>query len=178
MEQLDRITQQPDVMGGKACIRGLRVTVGMVVGQMVRGTVSMKSSPTTPTSSARISCRRCATPMARRRTRGRARHYVKLLVDMNLSPRWAAVLAGAGIEATHWSTLGAHDARDSAIMTYASVNDYVVLTHDLDFSAILAATRSLSLSKPRALYAPSPCRRQLSTSILKRSTLALLQIGV
>lgn len=34
MEQLDRITQQPEVMGGKACIRGMRVTVGMVVGQI------------------------------------------------------------------------------------------------------------------------------------------------
>jgi len=34
MEQLNRITQQPDVMGGKACIHGLRVTVGMVVGQI------------------------------------------------------------------------------------------------------------------------------------------------
>ncbi len=37
MERLDRITQQPDVMGGKACIRGLRVTVGMVVGQVGSG---------------------------------------------------------------------------------------------------------------------------------------------
>ncbi len=37
MEQLDRITQQPDVMGGKACIRGMRVTVGMVVGQVAAG---------------------------------------------------------------------------------------------------------------------------------------------
>ena len=37
MEQLNRITQQPDVMGGKACIRGLRVTVGMVVGQIGAG---------------------------------------------------------------------------------------------------------------------------------------------
>jgi uncharacterized protein (DUF433 family) len=37
MEHLDRITQQPDVMGGKACIRGLRVTVGMVVGQIGAG---------------------------------------------------------------------------------------------------------------------------------------------
>jgi uncharacterized protein (DUF433 family) len=27
MGQLDRITQQPDVMGGKACIRGMRITV-------------------------------------------------------------------------------------------------------------------------------------------------------
>lgn len=37
MEQLNRITQQPDVMGGKACIRGMRVTVGMLVGQIGAG---------------------------------------------------------------------------------------------------------------------------------------------
>jgi len=35
--QLDRITQQPEVMGGKACIRGMRVTVGMLVGQIGAG---------------------------------------------------------------------------------------------------------------------------------------------
>lgn len=34
MEQLDRITQHPGIMGGKACIRGMRVTVGMIVGQV------------------------------------------------------------------------------------------------------------------------------------------------
>ena len=37
MAQLDRITQQPDVMGGKACIRGMRVTVGMVLSQIGTG---------------------------------------------------------------------------------------------------------------------------------------------
>lgn len=37
MDQLDRITQQPEVMGGKACIRGMRVTVGMIVGQIGSG---------------------------------------------------------------------------------------------------------------------------------------------
>ena len=37
MEQLDRITQQPEVMGGKACLRGMRVTVAMVVGQIGAG---------------------------------------------------------------------------------------------------------------------------------------------
>ena len=37
MEQLDRITQKPDVMGGKACIRGMRVTVGMIVSQIGAG---------------------------------------------------------------------------------------------------------------------------------------------
>jgi uncharacterized protein (DUF433 family) len=37
MGQLDRITQNPAIMGGKACIRGLRVTVGMIVGQLAAG---------------------------------------------------------------------------------------------------------------------------------------------
>ena len=37
MGQLNRITQRPEVMGGKACIRGLRVTVGMIVGQIGAG---------------------------------------------------------------------------------------------------------------------------------------------
>ncbi|MDD0928102.1 DUF5615 family PIN-like protein [Xylella fastidiosa subsp. multiplex] len=59
---------------------------------------------------------------------------------MNLSPRWVDVLADAGIEAAHWSTLGAYNAQDSEIMAYASANNYMVLTHDLDFGAILAAT--------------------------------------
>ncbi len=65
---------------------------------------------------------------------------MKLLVDMNLSPRWIPVLTGAGIDAVHWSALGANNAPDSEIMAYARVSGYVVLTHDLDFGAILAAT--------------------------------------
>jgi uncharacterized protein (DUF433 family) len=37
MPHLDRITQDPAVMGGKPCIRGMRVTVGMIVGQIGAG---------------------------------------------------------------------------------------------------------------------------------------------
>jgi uncharacterized protein (DUF433 family) len=37
MGKFDRITQQPNMMGGKACIRGMRVTVGMIVGQIGAG---------------------------------------------------------------------------------------------------------------------------------------------
>lgn len=65
---------------------------------------------------------------------------MKLLVDMNLSPRWIELLTEAGVPAVHWSTVGANNAPDAQIMAYATANDYVVLTHDLDFSAILAAT--------------------------------------
>lgn len=34
---LDRITFDPKVMGGKPCIRGLRVTVGTIVGLIAAG---------------------------------------------------------------------------------------------------------------------------------------------
>jgi predicted nuclease of predicted toxin-antitoxin system len=69
---------------------------------------------------------------------------MKLLIDMNLSPRWIHTFARSGIEALHWSTVGACDAPDSVIMAFAKGNDYIVLTHDLDFSAILAATAGTS----------------------------------
>jgi uncharacterized protein (DUF433 family) len=37
MSQLTRITTSPDVMGGRPCIRGLRVTVGTIVGLVAAG---------------------------------------------------------------------------------------------------------------------------------------------
>lgn len=37
MKTLNRITISPEVMGGKPCIRGMRVTVGTVVGLMASG---------------------------------------------------------------------------------------------------------------------------------------------
>lgn len=52
----------------------------------------------------------------------------------------ARFLSDAGIEAAHWSDLGAGNAPDAEIMAFAKGHDYVVFTHDLDFSAILAAT--------------------------------------
>ena len=37
MQNLTRITFNPEVMGGKPCIRGMRVTVGTVVGLIAFG---------------------------------------------------------------------------------------------------------------------------------------------
>lgn len=37
MQDLDRITQSHEVMGGRACICGMRVTVAMIVGQIAAG---------------------------------------------------------------------------------------------------------------------------------------------
>ena len=37
MAQFNRITLEPAVMGGKACIRGMRVTVSMILGLLAAG---------------------------------------------------------------------------------------------------------------------------------------------
>ncbi len=37
VSQFDRITQDPQVMGGKACVRGMRVTASMLVNQFAAG---------------------------------------------------------------------------------------------------------------------------------------------
>ncbi|MDR0388553.1 MAG: DUF5615 family PIN-like protein [Spirochaetaceae bacterium] len=63
---------------------------------------------------------------------------MKILVDMNLSPRWVDFLAGNGIEAVHWSSIGPPDAPDTGIVAYAQSYGFTVLTNDLDFGFILA----------------------------------------
>ena len=94
---------------------------------------------------------------------------MKLIVDMNLSPRWVAVLADAGVEATHWSAIGAKTAPDSEIMAYASMNDCVVLTHDLDFGAILAATQG---EKPSVVQIRA---RDVSPEVIGRQVIVALR---
>jgi len=37
LENLDRITQTPGIMGGRPCIRGMRVTVSMILSQLSAG---------------------------------------------------------------------------------------------------------------------------------------------
>jgi hypothetical protein len=60
---------------------------------------------------------------------------------MNLSPVWSDFLERAGHAATHWSAIGDPRAPDEEILLWARAHDHIVLTHDLDFGAILAAGR-------------------------------------
>ena len=65
---------------------------------------------------------------------------IKILLDMNLSPEWVALLQNAGWSAVHWSTVGDPRAADRVIMDWAEINGYFVFTHDLDFGTLLALT--------------------------------------
>lgn len=65
---------------------------------------------------------------------------MKLVVDMNLSPRWVPWLGEHGHVAHHWAGIGAVDAADARIMDHALGTDAIVLTNDLDFGALLASS--------------------------------------
>ena len=64
---------------------------------------------------------------------------VKIVIDMNLSPEWEPVFSGY-CEIKHWSRIGDLDIPDEFILQWAKENRHVILTNDLDFGAILAAT--------------------------------------
>ena len=58
-----------------------------------------------------------------------------LLIDMNLSPEWV-----------HWSDVGDPRASARDIMDWAATHQYVVFTHDMDFSTMLALTHDAGRS--------------------------------
>lgn len=67
---------------------------------------------------------------------------MRILVDMNLTPRWVQFFAIAQHLAIHWSSIGPGSTSDADIFAYAREYDYVILTNDLDFPQILAYTRA------------------------------------
>ena len=68
---------------------------------------------------------------------------MKILLDMSIPLKYVALLSDRGIMALRWSDVGAPNASDVEIMAYARENNYIVLTYDLDFSAILSTTHEL-----------------------------------
>jgi len=71
---------------------------------------------------------------------------MKLLIDMNLSPRWVQIFQEQGWDAVHWTEVGDARATDATIMYWAREHGFIVFTHDLDFGIILALTRALGPS--------------------------------
>ena len=77
---------------------------------------------------------------------------MRILVDMNLSPSWVPALERHGCSAVHWADVGDPRATDRVIMDWAADHGYVVFTHDLDFTTMLALShgRSPSVLQVRA----------------------------
>jgi predicted nuclease of predicted toxin-antitoxin system len=71
---------------------------------------------------------------------------MKVLLDMNLSPQWVKLLTDSGFEVLHWFTTGNPGAPDIEIFEFARLNGYIIITHDIDFTQLLALTGAESPS--------------------------------
>jgi predicted nuclease of predicted toxin-antitoxin system len=65
-----------------------------------------------------------------------------IVIDVCLSPQWVERLKANGHQAIHWTHVGDPHASDEEIMRWAAEHDYIVFTHDLDFTAILALSQA------------------------------------
>jgi predicted nuclease of predicted toxin-antitoxin system len=101
---------------------------------------------------------------------------MKLLVDMNLSPAWCGALEHQGFEASHWSSIGDPRASDIVIMTWAREHDYVVLTHDLDFTTLLATTSAAGPSVVQ-VRAQDVTATELVTIVVRAIRAHIVELG-
>src|SRR5271165_2052714 len=111
--ELERITLNPMIMGGKPCIRGMRITVGTIVGLVASGASfeeTLQLYPYLESEDIRAAVR-C---LAMRGARNTLADRLKILLDTNLSPSWIASLESGGHSAVHWSSIGSPWALDAS----------------------------------------------------------------
>lgn len=76
---------------------------------------------------------------------------------MNLSPEWSKFFTEKGHPTKHWATIGVITAPDTDILAYAKTQGQIILTFDLDFTDLLAAsganTPSVVILRTRTLRA-------------------------
>lgn len=95
---------------------------------------------------------------------------MRFLVDENMSRKWARELIAQDHKADHWLDIGKRAAPDSVILLHARSVKAVVLTCDLDFGDILAATGS----KPPSVLQLRPGRTR-PEALLPRVLPAILK---
>ena len=100
---------------------------------------------------------------------------MKIVVDMNLSIKWAEYLNGRGFSCQHWSTIGLADASDDVIIAYCIAENAVVLTADLDF-ADLHAMRGTSKPSVIQLRASDKLPSVLGHSVARTLSVTRMQL--
>ena len=95
---------------------------------------------------------------------------MKFLADMGISPRSAAFLRSLGHDAIHLHEEGLDRLSDASILSKAlDRRARIVLTHDLDFGDLVAASRASS-SQRRSHFVCATCRQTTSTATCRSSS--------
>jgi predicted nuclease of predicted toxin-antitoxin system len=71
---------------------------------------------------------------------------MRFLIDNNLSPKLADLLADAGHDASHVRDLGLGSANDEVVLDRARLENRVLISADTDFGTLLARTGAISPS--------------------------------
>jgi predicted nuclease of predicted toxin-antitoxin system len=91
---------------------------------------------------------------------------MKILIDVCLSPLWVDFFQHHGVDAIHWSAVGACDADDALLFEYAQKQGLMIFTHDLDFGTLLAHTKGNAPSVIQARV-PDPSPDKIGQQILQ-----------
>ena len=155
----DRITSDPNILGGKACIRGMRISVSLVINLVANRMTVEEILDEYPdleaeehTAGPKVRCLgrggHCVHPSASR--------SMKFLVDMGLARSTVAFLRTQGYDAIHLREEGLRRLEDHEIVEKARVEGRVILTHDLDFGRVVALSEKHLPSQPPCFQTPNP----------------------
>ncbi len=140
----ERITVNPNQMGGVPCIRGLRIPVATVLRMLAGGMTEQQILADYPDLQQEDirECLRFAAASAMERDTSTAAARLKFLDRHRaLSPAIARLLAKVGHDSVHVRDYGLHAAEDSVILDRAGTEDRVVVSADFDFAMLLALSR-------------------------------------
>ena len=137
----DRISFDPKIMGGRACIRGMRLTVSLLVNLVANGMTTEEILSEYPISKRKISGRRCSTRLPSPMKRSiPCRSRVDAVPGRHGSiPRLGRGATPPRARRASPQRGGAHRLPDDEILRLAQRERRVVLTFDLDFGDLLAA---------------------------------------
>ena len=79
---------------------------------------------------------------------------MNILIDISLSTRWKSSPVEAGVGAVHWSEVGGIGVADSVLASYTLADGLIVLTQDLGFCALLAASGDTAVSE-QVVFTPA-----------------------
>ena len=97
---------------------------------------------------------------------------MKFLVDNQLPPALARFISeDLGVEARHVADIGLRDAADADVWSYASENDFVLISKDDDFVSLYSKTPSARLLWVRL----GNCRREFLLTVFKKQCPRILE---
>jgi len=137
MENATRITVDPDIMHGKPCIKGTRISVELILNLLAGGMSEERILADYPdlTNEDIRACLQNASRLAQKNL-GALERKVRFLADENISPRSVEFLRELGFDAVHVRDIGLKGKSSREIMAYAIREKRTLVTLDRELADV------------------------------------------